>query len=83
MVVFSFVGYFMNKYKLPQSPLILAMVLGSMMEKYYLQSMVLSGNSWSIFVTRPICLVLLIISVLFVGVPLYKRYIAKPVKAKA
>lgn len=83
MVVFSFIGYFMNKYKLPQSPLILAMVLGSMMEKYYLQSMVLSGNSWSIFVTRPICLVLLVVSVLFVGIPLYKRYFKKTVEAEA
>jgi len=74
IIAFGFIGYFMNKYKLPQSPLILAVVLGSMMEKNYLQSMVLSGGSWGIFFTRPISLVLLIISVLFISLPLIKRY---------
>ena len=77
MIVFAAIGYFMNKFKLPQSPLILAMVLGSMMEKNYLQSMVLSDGSWSIFVTRPISLALLIISVLFIAVPLYKRFVTE------
>jgi len=74
IIAFGFIGYFMNKYKLPQSPLILAVVLGSMMEKNYLQSMVLSGGSWGIFFTRPISLVLLIISALFISLPLIKRY---------
>lgn len=74
VIAFGAVGYFMNKYKLPQSPLILAMVLGTMMEKNYLQSMVLSNGSWGIFLTRPISLSLLIVSVLFVAVPLYKRF---------
>ncbi len=83
MIVFAAVGYFMNKFKLPQSPLILAMVLGSMMEKNYLQSMVLSDGSWSIFVTRPISLVLLIISILFIAVPLYKRFVTERKKAVA
>lgn len=74
IIAFGTIGYFMNKYRLPQSPLILAMVLGSMMEKNYLQSMVLSDGSWLIFLSRPISLVLLIISALFIGFPLYRRF---------
>lgn len=75
IIVFGLIGYFMNKFHLPQSPLILAVVLGSMMEKNYLQSMVLSQGSLSIFVTRPISLGLMIASILFIAAPLYKNYI--------
>ena len=75
IIVFGLIGYFMNKYRLPQSPLILAVVLGSMMEKNFLQSMVLSQGSLRIFFTRPISLGLMIASVLFIAVPLYKNYI--------
>lgn len=74
VIIFSIIGFLMNKFQLPQSPLILAMVLGSMMEKNFLQSMILSENSWSIFITRPVSLVLVVISVLFVVSPLIKTF---------
>lgn len=73
IILFGVIGYAMNKFKLPQSPLVLAMVLGTMMEKNYLQSMVLSEGSWSIFFTRPISLALVIISALFILSPVVKK----------
>ena len=73
VIIFGIIGFFMNKFHLPQSPLILAVVLGSMMEKNFLQSMVLSDSSWSIFVTRPISLVLVLLSVGFVLSPVVKK----------
>ncbi len=73
VIIFGIIGFFMNKFHLPQSPLILAVVLGSMMEKNFLQSMVLSDSSWSIFVTRPISLVLVLLSAGFVLSPVIKK----------
>lgn len=54
MVFFGFVGYSFNKYKIPQSPLILASILGSMMENNWTQSMKFADGSLSVFVTRPL-----------------------------
>ena len=72
MIFFGIVGYFFNKYKIPQSPLILSAILGTMMESNYLKSMVYAGGSLSVFVTRPLSLILLIISVIFIAMPIVK-----------
>jgi len=69
MIFFGIIGYVFNKLKLPHSPLILAIVLGPMMELNFLQSMVLSKGSPMIFVTRPISLGLLIIALFFFATP--------------
>jgi len=54
MIIFGIIGFVFNKLNIPHSPLILTMVLGTMMERNYLQSMVLSKGSWSIFMQRPL-----------------------------
>ncbi|QJT08747.1 tripartite tricarboxylate transporter permease [Oceanidesulfovibrio marinus] len=69
---FGVLGYVFNKCDLPHSPLILAVVLGAMMERGLFQSLTLSHGSLSIFVTRPISLVLLIGALFFVATPLIK-----------
>jgi putative tricarboxylic transport membrane protein len=60
-LVFGMVGYFMLKADLPRSPLILALVLAPMMESSLRQSLILSHGTLSIFVTRPVSAVLLIV----------------------
>ena len=77
MVFFGFVGYSFNKYKIPQSPLILASILGSMMENNWTQSMKFEDGSLSVFVTRPLSCGLLILSIIFIGLPLWKQWKAK------
>lgn len=72
MLAFGVIGYTFNKLKIPASPMILAIILGPMMEKYFIQAMTISGNSWLIFVTHPISLVLVIISVYFLLRPIIK-----------
>lgn len=81
MIFFGFIGYTFNKYKIPQSSLILASILGSMMESNWTQSMVYADGSLSVFVTRPLSLALLILSLIFIGMPIVKRI--KGAKAKA
>ena len=82
MIFFGLVGYFFNKYKIPQSPLILSAILGTMMESNYLKSMVYAGGSLSVFVTRPLSLILLIISVIFIAMPIVKGIREKKAAAK-
>jgi len=58
LTILGFVGYLMKKYKIPTAPLILASVVGEMMESTYRQAMMLSDGSFGIFFKSTICLVL-------------------------
>lgn len=54
MVAFGIIGFFMQRYGYPIAPLVLGAILGPLAENYFLTSMILSGNDWTIFFTRPI-----------------------------
>lgn len=58
MMVFGLVGYLMNKLKFPPSPIVLALILGPMIEGEFRRSLLMSFGSGSIFFTRPICVFL-------------------------
>ena len=63
LVIFGLVGYFMKKYKVPTSPLILAVVVGVSMEQSFRQSMMLSDGDVSILFRSPICWVLFFLTI--------------------
>ena len=54
VLAFGVVGWLMKKTGFEPGPLILAFVLGPILERSFRQSMLLSGGSLDIFVTRPI-----------------------------
>ena len=70
MLFFGIVGYLMRKFRYDAPPLVLALVLGGELESSLRQSLMLSRGSFSIFVTRPICLSFLIVAVLLLIVPI-------------
>jgi putative tricarboxylic transport membrane protein len=53
VLAFGIVGWLMKKTGFEPGPLVLAFVLGSILERAFRQSMLLSGGEFSIFVTRP------------------------------
>jgi len=66
MLFFGGVGYLMKKFDYEAAPLVLAMVLGPMMENALRQSLIMANGSAAIFFTRPISLgvVLLVLALL-------------------
>lgn len=72
IIAFGLVGYLFNKFHIPQSPLILASILGSMMESNWLQSLTFLHGDLTGFLTRPVSCGLLIISLAFIVVPIFK-----------
>lgn len=56
MLIFGVIGYLMRKFGYEGAPLLLAFVLGPMMEQALRQSLLISHGSFSIFFTRPISL---------------------------
>jgi putative tricarboxylic transport membrane protein len=70
MLVFGVIGYLMKKLSLDAAPMVLAFVLGPMMETALRQSLIKSRGSFSIFFTRPISATCLIIAIILMVIPL-------------
>ncbi len=66
MLVIGIAGYFLRKLAFEPGPLLLAFVLGPIMERSLRQSLLMSDGSWAIFLTRPISGVLLVAAALFI-----------------
>jgi putative tricarboxylic transport membrane protein len=54
MVAFGIIGYLMRKGGFPAAPLLLAMILGRMLERSVQQSLTMSGGDLAIFIQKPI-----------------------------
>jgi putative tricarboxylic transport membrane protein len=59
MAVFGVLGYLIRKGGFPAAPLILAMILGPILERSLQQSLIMSGGDLSIFINRSISVTLL------------------------
>jgi putative tricarboxylic transport membrane protein len=64
MIIFGVVGYIMRKFGYEEAPLIMAFILGPMLENAFRQSLIMSDGRLSIFLERPISAVTLIIAAL-------------------
>lgn len=72
LLVCAVAGYVMRVLDFSPVPLILAMVLGFMIETSMRRSLILSDGSWAIFWQRPIAAVLLILAILSFTLPLVR-----------
>lgn len=70
LLLFGVVGFLMRLFSFPAPPLILAFILGGMMENSFRQSLVSSNGSLMVFVNDPIALSLLIVGLLTFIFPL-------------
>lgn len=66
MTGFGVLGYFMRKFKFEMAPLILALVLGPMMESNLRLALLLNQGDASVFVTKPISAVFIAVSGLLI-----------------
>jgi putative tricarboxylic transport membrane protein len=73
MLIFGVVGYLMKKLRYEAPPLILAYVLGPMLEYSLKQSLMVSKGSFKIFFSRPISATCLVIALILVVLPIIPR----------
>ena len=74
---FGLLGLGMRLFGFPAAPLILALILGDIMEESMRRALQISGGDWSIFIDKPISLWLLIIAALSLTLPLIKRVLGR------
>jgi len=74
---FGFIGYVFHKLGAEPAPLLLGFILGPMMEENLRRALLLSRGDWSVFVTRPLSMGLLIAATLLLAIVLLPSIRAK------
>ncbi|MGB9700794.1 MAG: tripartite tricarboxylate transporter permease [Thermodesulfobacteriota bacterium] len=73
LFLFGILGYLMKKFKFPLTPLILGIILGPLAETNLRRALQTSSDI-SLFFTRPISLIFLILALISILYPFYQRY---------
>jgi len=71
MLIFGAIGFLMRKWAYEGAPLLLALVLGPKLEIAFRQSLMISRGNFNVFINRPISMVFLAGTLLFLVLPLF------------
>ena len=74
-IIFGIVGYLMTLLDVPLTPMVIAMVLGDICESNMRRGVAMASGSYSIFFSRPISLILIIISAISLLYPMVKTLV--------
>jgi putative tricarboxylic transport membrane protein len=74
MIFFGVLGYLFRKLGYEPAPLVLAFVLGKLLEKSFRQSLAMSGGSFMVFLTRPIAAICLAATAVIVFASFFSYY---------
>jgi len=72
-VIFGIMGYGMIRFHFPRVSIVIALVLGKLAETSFHQTLMISGGSYLPFFTRPISLVLLLLTLYCLMLPFIKK----------
>jgi putative tricarboxylic transport membrane protein len=70
-------GYFLAKNDFPLPPLVLALVLGPMLENNMMRALTLSNGDYMIFLQKPVSAVFLILAILWLVIPFITKQLKK------
>lgn len=72
MCIFGVVGYLMKKFEYDAAPLVLALVLGPMLEENLRQTLIISRGNLLVFFSRPLSMIFISVSILVLLFPLFR-----------
>lgn len=75
--VIGLVGLLMRRYDFPIAPAILGVILGPLMETQFRRSLDIGGGDFSVFFTRPLTLVVLLLAATMVLLPAISRRLGR------
>lgn len=70
MIIFGSIGYLFTKVGIPTAPIMFGLVLGPLLEENLRRTLIVYGE-WSVFIQRPICIVMLFITAFFLLYSIY------------
>jgi putative tricarboxylic transport membrane protein len=71
------IGYFMRKFNYPIAPLVLGLILGPLAERNFMTTIISYHNDWTVFFTRPVSGVAMLLSILALLLPVWKSFTAR------
>lgn len=77
VLLFGVLGYIMRKLDFPPAPMILALVLGFMIETSLRRALIMSDGDWSVFATRPIAATILAVAILSFLYPIIREIVSQ------
>jgi len=66
-------GFFLKKGGYPIAPIVLGLILGGMLEENFPRAVKLAGGNYSVFFTKPISIVFIVLALLSVMLPLLRK----------
>lgn len=72
-VAFGIIGWLMNKYEFPLSPILLALILGPMCEKNFVRYMNIQRGNFFAIITSPIAMVFAAVAILVIVFSMYNQ----------
>jgi len=72
MIITGIIGYVLRKVHIPMAPIVLALVLGFMMEVNFRRAYIQSGGDLSVFIRHPITLTLTVFALVTVTWPVIR-----------
>lgn len=79
MLVLGVLGYLLEKVDIPVAPIVLGLVLGPIVEKNFMESVIKTDWDLTQFLTRPISATLMILTILVLAYPLLRGFAARAV----
>ncbi len=73
LFIFGLLGYLLTKAKIPLAPMILGVILGPMAETNFRRAL-MTDSDLTLFLTRPISLAFILLALVSVIYPFYKKY---------
>lgn len=73
MIAFGLLGLIFERYNYPLAPIVIGIILGPMAENALWQSLLISKGSYMIFLSSPICIILILLSIISFGYALYTK----------
>jgi putative tricarboxylic transport membrane protein len=70
MIAFGIAGYVFERLRFPIAPMVLGVILGPLAEESFVNSMISFNDDWTVFFSRPIAGVLMVLTVIALLLPL-------------
>jgi len=73
IVIFGVVGYLFERFRFPIAPMVLGCILGPVAENSFMTSMIAYKNDWTVFFTRPISGIVMVLTFLALAYPMIRH----------
>jgi putative tricarboxylic transport membrane protein len=77
IAAFGVLGFLCERFRFPIAPLVLGTILGPLAENTFMTTMISFDNDWTVFFTRPVAGIVMVLSLAALGYPALRHVRAR------